>query len=115
MTDDKCLFCRIIKGEIPSDKVYEDEHIFVFKDINPKAPVHFLIVPKQHIDSSNEFKQLKKDQLARLLTVIPELAEKHGLADSGYRTIINCGSDAGQEVQHLHVHLLGGKKFTFFA
>ncbi len=115
MSNAECLFCRIIKGEIPSKKVYEDEHVFVFEDIQPKAPVHLLVVPKQHIDSTNNIQDLKPAAITRLLTVLPELAETYNIKRDGYRTIVNCGSNAGQEVHHLHVHLLGGKKFTVFA
>lgn len=115
MNNKDCLFCKIIEGQIPTDPVYEDEHVFVFKDIQPKAPVHLLVVPKKHIDSTNQVGNLKEVEIARLLSVLPELAQKFNIDKSGYRTIVNCGSDAGQEVHHLHIHLLGGKKFTVFA
>jgi histidine triad (HIT) family protein len=102
-----CIFCRIIRGEIPSRKIYEDEEIFAFHDIKPAAPVHFMIVPKQHIASLAEADMSHQQVLGRMLAKAGELAKSQGLTD-GFRTIINTGRVGGQEVYHLHVHVLGG-------
>ncbi len=97
-------------GEIKPDVVYEDEKVLAFKDINPKAPVHILVIPKAHAATLND---LKDNELAGfLLQAVAKIAKQEGIAESGYRTIINCNSDGGQEVYHLHLHLLGGKKIT---
>lgn len=104
-----CLFCKIVKGEIPSNKVYEDDEILAFKDINPKAPVHILIIPKKHISSANEIEETDEALIGRMFTVIKKIAKDMDLKN-GYRIINNCGEDGGQEVKHLHFHLLGGKK-----
>jgi histidine triad (HIT) family protein len=102
-----CVFCRIARGEIPSKKVYEDEDIFAFHDIHPQAPVHFMIIPKQHIDSLNEADINHEVMLGKLMAKAGELARSQGLTD-GFRTIINTGRIGRQEVYHLHVHILGG-------
>jgi histidine triad (HIT) family protein len=106
---DNCLFCRIVKKEIPSSIVYEDDLILGFKDIQPQAPVHVLLIPKVHISSMNEIKEEHGKIIAHLTSVIPQVAEKMGIKDSGYRVVLNCGKDAGQTVFHLHYHILGGK------
>lgn len=106
---ENCLFCKIINGEIPSNKVYEDEEILAFKDIKPLAPIHILIIPKKHISSANDLKEEDEKVIGKIFTVINKLAEEFKL-DNGYRIINNCGEDGGQEVMHLHFHLLGGKK-----
>ena len=106
-----CLFCKIINGEIPSEKVYEDDEILAFKDINPKAPVHILIIPKKHISSAMEIKENDEALIGKIFTVIAKIAKEQKL-DNGYRIINNCGEDGGQEVMHLHFHLLGGKKLS---
>ena len=106
-----CLFCRIIAGEIPSAKVYENEHVYAFKDINPNAPVHVLIVPKTHIASINEINDANAAAVTEVLKVIPEIAKICGLGN-GYRVITNVGEDGGQSVKHLHFHLLGGTKLS---
>ncbi len=103
-----CLFCKMANGEINPDVVYEDDKILAFRDINPKAPVHILVIPKLHITTLNE---LDNTNLAGLLLkTVVQLAIQENISESGYRTIINCNSDGGQEVYHLHLHLLGGKK-----
>ena len=102
-----CIFCKIIRGEIPSRKIYEDDEIFVFHDIQPAAPVHFMIVPKQHIASLAEADLVHQAVLGRVLAKAGELARSQGLQD-GFRTIINTGRVGGQEVYHLHAHILGG-------
>jgi histidine triad (HIT) family protein len=103
-----CLFCKIIEGTIPSSAVYQDELALAFSDINPKAPVHLLIVPREHIASLSEANSDKRDLLGHLLRVAAEIAKQKGLG-KGYRVVINTGEDGGQTVDHLHVHLLGGR------
>lgn len=111
MTD--CLFCNIIAGNIPSTKVYEDDQIFVFKDINPKAEVHLLVIPKIHINSLDDLTDHHQELIAYMMLKLPELAQSQGLHD-GFRTIINTGPGGGQEVGHLHLHILGGKDLPGF-
>ena len=103
-----CLFCKIIAGEIPSTKVYEDETVYAFRDINPQAPTHVLVVPKTHIEDCNGINAENSAVIAHIFEVIPQIAQAEGLAN-GYRVVSNCGPDAGQTVQHLHFHILGGK------
>lgn len=105
-----CLFCKIIKGDIPSTKVYEDEEILAFRDINPVAPVHVLIIPKKHITSLVELKPEDEAVVGKIYTAINKIAKQEGILEKGFRVIVNCGEDGGQEVKHLHFHLLGGKK-----
>lgn len=105
-----CLFCSIIKGDIPSTKVYEDETVYAFKDINPMAPVHILIIPKNHLSSINDVTEENSAVIAHIYEVAAKLAKDMGIDESGYRVVSNCGSDSGQTVFHLHFHLLGGKK-----
>jgi len=102
-----CLFCKIIAGEIPSTKVYEDEWIYAFKDINPEAPCHILVIPKLHISSMDDVNEENSKYVATIFEKIPEIA-KSGGANGGYRVISNCGKDAGQTVFHLHFHVIGG-------
>lgn len=101
-----CLFCEIIKGNIPSSKVYEDEYVYAFRDINPQAPVHILVVPKVHIPSADGINAENSVYVAKIFEVIPEIAKAENLG--GYRVITNCGADACQSVKHLHFHILGG-------
>jgi histidine triad (HIT) family protein len=103
-----CLFCKIIAGEIPSTKVYEDEHVYAFRDINPQAPTHILVVPKTHLASIDDVTAENSALAARCLEAIPKIAAAEGLAN-GYRVISNVGDDAGQTVRHLHFHILGGR------
>jgi len=112
---DNCIFCKIIAGEIPSKKVYEDDKIFVFHDINPIAPVHILFLPKIHMESLNDINSsnMELEYVSHIIGKIPEIAKTLGLSD-GYRTIINTGKDGGQSVNHLHVHVAGGKKLPWF-
>ena len=105
-----CLFCKIIKGDIPSTKVYEDEFVYAFKDINPEAPVHILVVPKKHIKSINEIEDIDENLIGKIFLAIEKIAKEQGVAEQGYRVISNCGKDAGQTVMHLHFHILGGRK-----
>ena len=104
-----CLFCKIIKGEIPSSKVFEDENVYAFKDINPNAKVHVLVVPKTHIDSIDCCDASNVEAVAKVMSAIPLVAKECGLTN-GYRVITNVGEDGGQSVKHLHFHILGGEK-----
>ena len=106
-----CLFCKIIKGEIPSTKVYEDEDILAFNDIYPAAPIHILVIPKKHIESLAHMQKEDEAIVGKIYGVINKIAEEKGFKDNGYRVIVNCGKDAGQEVMHLHFHVLAGAKF----
>ena len=105
-----CLFCKIIKGDIPSNKVYEDEEILAFRDINPVAPVHILVIPKKHITSLVDLKREDEILIGKIYMVINKIAKQESIDEKGFRVIVNCGEDGGQEVKHLHFHLLGGKK-----
>ena len=105
---ENCLFCKIVAGDIPSTKVYEDENILAFRDIAPQAPTHILVIPKAHIASVAEITAENAQIVAHIFSVIPKIAEAEGLT-GGYRVVSNCGADAGQTVHHLHFHSLGGK------
>lgn len=105
-----CIFCKIAAGEIPSDKVYEDDKILAFKDINPMAPVHVLVIPKIHICCANKIDESNSGYVSHIFEKIPVIAQKLGIADDGYRIINNCGDNAGQTVKHLHFHILAGLK-----
>ncbi len=107
---EECLFCKIIKGDIPCSKVYEDEYILAFNDINPVAPVHVLIVPKLHIKDCNYVSEENILYISKMNLAIKEVAKICGVKDTGYRIVCNTGNDGGQEVPHIHYHLLGGKK-----
>ena len=110
---DDCLFCKIVSGAIPSAKVYEDDLVYAFRDIAPVAPVHVLIVPKEHVMSSlNDITEENSAVIAHIFMVAAKLAAELGL-DAGYRVVNNCGEDAGQTVKHLHFHLIGGKKLQW--
>ena len=106
-----CLFCKIVAGDIPSTKVYEDEKVLAFRDIAPQAPTHILVIPKAHIASVAEITAENADVVAQIFTVIPQIAAAEGLTN-GYRVVSNCGDDAGQTVHHLHFHILGGKTLS---
>ena len=108
---ENCIFCKIAAGEIPSTKVYEDEQVLAFRDINPMAPTHILVIPKTHIPSVAGITEENANLVAHIFTVIPQIAEKEGLVN-GYRVVSNCGPDAGQTVPHLHFHILGGRELT---
>ena len=105
---ENCIFCKIIAGDIPSTKVYEDETVLAFRDIAPQAPTHILVIPKVHIEDCNGISAENSAIVARIFEVIPTIAAEEGL-EGGYRVVSNCGADAGQTVQHLHFHILGGK------
>ena len=102
-----CLFCKIMRGEIPCRKVYEDEEFFAFHDINPVAPVHFMLIPKLHLDSLAQIEPAHAALLGKMLLLVPQLAQAQGL-ENGFRTVINTGKGGGQEVFHLHIHIIGG-------
>lgn len=103
-----CIFCKIASGEIPSNKLYEDEKVVAFYDLDPQAPVHFLVIPKAHIKSADEINQTNAEVIAHIFTVISKVAKQLGLS-KGYRIVNNCGEDGGQTVSHLHFHVLGGR------
>jgi len=104
-----CLFCKIVKKEIPAKIVHEDERALAFRDINPAAPTHVLVIPKAHVATINDVNAEHESDLGHLFAVAAEVARAEGIADKGYRTVMNCGADAGQSVFHLHLHVLGGR------
>ncbi len=107
---DKCIFCRIVAGELPATIVYQDEEYIAFRDILPRAPTHVLIIPKTHITSVAQLTEEQQEIAGRLIIIAKNLAEKEGIAKKGYRLVINCGTEGGQLVPHLHLHLIGGRK-----
>lgn len=108
-----CLFCKIINGEIPSKKAYEDENIYAFWDISPTAPVHILVIPKKHISTLNDINEENSQVIAKIYEAIPKIAAENGIAEDGYRVVSNCNEMAGQSVFHIHFHLLGGRELTW--
>ncbi len=108
-----CIFCKIISGQIPAKKVFENDLVLVFENIKPVHPVHVLIIPKKHIDNIQSANKEDRDWLAEILLVIPEVAKRKGVDQTGYRLIINFGKDSGQSVDHLHIHLVGGEELPF--
>jgi len=108
MTD--CLFCKMIEGTIPTEVVYQDEEVFAFKDINPQAPVHILIIPKKHLATTNDLQPEHAEMIGKLYLTAKKIAHDEGVADAGYRTLINCNAQAGQSVYHIHLHLLAGRQ-----
>lgn len=113
MNKPDCTFCKIIKKEIPSKIVFEDNRILAFEDINPQAPVHILIIPKHHIGKTSDLTEGNIHLIGDLILAAKTLADQKGVRESGYRIVLNCNKDAGQEVLHLHLHLLGGRKFVW--
>ncbi len=113
MLDSNCLFCRIVAGQIPATKVYEDEHSFAFRDINPQAPVHVLLIPKKHIASLNEARSDDHAVLGHLMLVAGKIAKQEGIAENGFRVVANSGVDAGQSVFHIHLHVMGGREMAW--
>jgi len=107
---DPCIFCKIVSNEIPGDVVYRDDQVTAFRDIQPIASTHILIVPNRHIESTNELEAADEQLMGQLFTVAAKLAKEEGVEKSGYRLVINTGADAGQAVFHIHLHLIGGKK-----
>lgn len=110
MRDPNCIFCKILEGEIPSDKVYEDDLVTAFRDINPVAPTHILIIPNTHIPDNNFFMEEDEPVAGRMFRAVRDLAQQEDIAESGYRLIMNTGPDGRQEIDHLHMHLIGGQK-----
>jgi len=108
-----CLFCNIISGEIPSTKVYADDDVYAFRDINPAAPTHILVVPRRHIEKVADSNASDEGLLGRLILRANEIAKQEGLAEDGFRYVINCGHHGGQTVYHLHLHILGGRHFMW--
>lgn len=108
-----CLFCKIVNGDIPADKVYENGNILAFRDINPQAPTHILIIPKEHIPTLNDLEESHQALVGEILFTAKNLAEQEGIATSGYRAVFNCNRGAGQDVYHIHLHLLGGRQMTW--
>ena len=112
MADD-CLFCRIVAGEIPATTVFEDDYTLAFRDIDPKAPTHVLVIPRRHIASVNALDALDADLIGRLFLAAREIAAAEGIRESGYRLVMNNGGDAGQSVAHIHLHVLGGRRLSW--
>jgi histidine triad (HIT) family protein len=113
MTDAECLFCRIVAGEIPSDRVFEDDEVIAFKDINPRAPVHVLVIPRRHIASAADIGETDGPLLARIFGAAARIAREAGIAQGGFRIVTNVGRGAGQSVDHLHFHVMGGRSFSW--
>jgi histidine triad (HIT) family protein len=113
MASEDCIFCRIVSGDIPSDRVFEDDRCIAFNDLQPQAPTHILVIPRDHLDSLDKAGEGEKDILGHLLLTAAEIARQKGFAEDGYRVVINTNSDGGQTVFHLHVHLLAGRPFVF--
>lgn len=107
-----CVFCNIVAGKIPATVLFQDDRVIALRDINPKAPTHILVVPKDHIPTIADIKEEQGDLVAHLIFTANELAKKEGVARSGYRLVVNCGRGGGQEVFHLHIHLLGGRQMS---
>ena len=108
-----CIFCQIVQKQIKANFVYEDEEIVAFRDINPQAPVHILIIPKKHIESLNDISSEDEQLIGKIYTVAKQIAKSESTAETGFRIVVNSGPDAGQAVPHLHFHLLGGRKFSW--
>ncbi|CAN5424924.1 MAG: histidine triad nucleotide-binding protein [Pyrinomonadaceae bacterium] len=113
MTQPDCIFCRVVAGEIPADVIYKDEQAVAFRDINPHAPIHALVIPREHIASLNDAGPADAATLGHLLQVAARVAAEQGLSESGFRTVINTGAGAGQSVFHLHLHILGGRRLSW--
>lgn len=109
----ECLFCKIIAGDIPSDKIYEDDDVYAFQDVNPVAPLHVLIIPKKHIAKLNDLEREDDVLMGKLVLTAKKIAAREGYSEEGYRTVINCGENAGQSVFHIHLHLLAGRSMSW--
>jgi histidine triad (HIT) family protein len=107
---DDCLFCKMVSGEIKPDLIYEDEEVLAFRDINPQAPVHALVIPKRHISTLNELRPEDDGIVGKLILAAGKVAQMEGIAEQGYRTVVNCNEHGGQVVFHVHLHLLGGRR-----
>ncbi|EGW55800.1 zinc-binding protein [Candidatus Endoriftia persephone str. Guaymas] len=110
---DSCLFCKMVKGEIKPDTVYEDDEILAFRDINPQAPLHILVIPKRHIATLNDLTPADAELVGKLVLTAQQIAKQEGFSEQGYRTLFNCNADGGQEVFHIHLHLLGGRRMSW--
>lgn len=108
-----CIFCKIINGEIPSTKIYEDEKVIAFNDISPEAPIHFLVIPKAHIQSANDINEENSNIISHIFIVINKLVRELNIDQSGYRIINNCGKDGGQTVNHIHFHVMGNRELKW--
>ncbi len=108
-----CIFCKIAAGEIPSDKVFEDDSIVGFRDLQPQAPTHIVIIPRKHIETMNDFSEDDSELLSKMLLACRNIAKNEGLSGDGYRIVINCNSDGGQSVFHIHAHVLGGRRMSW--
>ncbi len=104
-----CLFCKMVSGEIAPDKVYEDDDVLAFGDINPQAPLHVLVIPKVHISTLNELDETNASLLGKMYLAVKEIAKQEGVAEDGFRTVVNCNRDGGQSVYHIHLHMLAGR------
>lgn len=113
MAEQNCLFCRIVAGEVPAETIYQDERCIAFRDVNPQAPVHILVIPRDHMESLDEAARKDEAPLGHLLRVAARVANEEGLSESGYRAVINTGAGAGQSVFHLHLHVLGGRPLNW--
>ena len=113
MAEQNCLFCRIVAGEVPAETIYQDERCIAFRDVNPQAPVHVLVIPRDHMESLDEAARKDEAPLGHLLRVAARVANEEGLSESGYRAVINTGAGAGQSVFHLHLHVLGGRPLNW--
>ena len=107
-----CIFCKIVAGEVPTEILYQDEEVVAFRDINPQAPTHLIIIPKRHIPSLAHLSETELPLIGHMVNLANQLAKREGIAESGYRLVINCGKQGGQLVPHLHMHLLGGRKLS---
>ena len=113
MTDNSCLFCKILAGDVPADVVYETDRVLAFRDINPRAPTHVLIIPRRHIPTISDVVPEDAEEIGLLFAAAGEIAHAEGFSDDGYRVVMNCNEAAGQTVFHLHLHLLGGRTFDW--
>lgn len=109
MSNDDCLFCKILNGDIPADIIYESDSAIAFRDINPHAPTHVLVIPRKHIPTINDLDDSDSDVISSLYKAARDIARQEGIADDGYRTVMNCNEGAGQTVFHIHLHVLGGR------
>ena len=113
MTGQDCLFCKIVAGDIPADRIYEDDQVIAFSDINPQAPCHALVIPRRHIATLNDLEDGDSDLMGRLFLAAKGIAAREGFAADGYRTVVNCNAGAGQTVFHIHLHLLAGRPLVW--
>jgi histidine triad (HIT) family protein len=107
-----CIFCNIVAGKIPSDIIYQDEEVIAFRDINPQSPVHLLVIPRKHFTSLTDLTEEEKPLMGHMITIANRLAKDEGIAETGYRLVINCGRQGGQLVPHLHLHVMGGRQLS---